>query len=1440
MCNNTLHKEEEYIDYSCSTSVERLTRDVESLLRSWHIHDGCDRHYSVNTDRNGLSQLRTERLTWTAHGNLSIPLQLSLWDGPASRAPQRKKKKSSRRNRNHQSSQSGSPKSPSKKTKGGFFKSVLHKSKKGSRRSSVSNDECALDKRLKDIKDTFSIGLDDDMDSSNHTTCTDWLDDDDEDDYEEEEDERGQSSNSKSKKKKKKREKYSHLPKSLQRPQHDQDLTYLPESLFDNFSTLFGIGQHITLTPVQPDMELQQPNNNNNNNSLALLCQSLLGRHKPQPARQVLTQILATWLQTALNNAAMNCQSCLPVFGVWGHYPSLPQQPSSLTASSSYASFADDISSTGSLQVQQQQQPCNKALIPVFPPWLDTVRANAQIQQAVMTMEQQQQQQQKRPHKRSSGKLTPFSPRRRSKSTGSMGIATSSSQQKTIQQDVNAAYIPPLVTGSVIPTTDVYANFTCAVLPQTGVAVDRMSTWGQLLLRYCDDDTHSNNNNNSVVVLSGARHVYAWWKDQVPAEETQSWRGMDPKEYWKQQQQQASNPPTQQVLAALPFQQEEIEDYHHACRAHALKIMEQGTGRNAWGPTDDPIKAVHAKVVWNSECIVEDDKKSSSTIQALASFPSPTSSDSTHLLLDPKRASSFRLKAFLDSQALEPTLATTQRCVLACLIRTCTLAPLTLLRHLLWEEDIVEDWDHDAGDRAAMQISQRAKVGDATMTLVDVMDWKTCAEEMIATERAQEIVTEVFEGNSSYGFPSPPDDMFSRQQGLYNQNKHPLLEPLFQSAPIGRLLSDLCARMAQLRTPCSMALLWSTFCHELRHRWGSREPLPHMSFVPGLDPSPTVLAERRKWSTIGVKADLAAFLNCSEPDPDDQHCLIGQKLQVFNIGIETMTAMEAQRERSFDDQDPTEQSMDSPTSSDLDKMNDGSNSSVQMPARATSLVSMISDGLTPAPSKEEAQLKSPTSGMAGSMSSLSSFQLPSDLFKGRSRNNAIIDGLLMKEKPAPIPVDKEDTSTASDSVDSEFFDAEECGMSIFSNASFFSKNLATTVVHRIDRKGARCPLHGCSLVASGDQVYAPYLLRPEPLTDDMILDRRVMLAGSDMDGSDLDASEASRVPVQQRLEIAYRLQKPKLLSDMNAFKAANPGAIFQDFVSWYGNPGNPLEDYAPRSSTVNSQPSHSGLATTESVAVKLDKATEAIHILNETRNFWSNTWDEATAVPASEQNPLFEVFSTVEMTLDYLENMHPAIMVNQLMAVTFSNSYYTLVASAKDAVKVKVVESSIQRLRNKTEEVLEVLGSEASNATNAFYNMQAGPRSNGANFVSIEAIHLCEEVCAALSESEIMIALATSLLQKFPGQYDSVQHIMKHADGDEVELQDTNGQDSILEVIRMQQAGNVALPNPMLREYLLRNLDDANPCQLSVRYCESSSDNNQGGLMIGLTRTQTD
>ena len=387
------------------------------------------------------------------------------------------------------------------------------------------------------------------------------------------------------------------------------------------------------------------------------------------------------------------------------------------------------------------------------------------------------------------------------------------------------------------------------------------------------------------------------------------------------------------------------------------------------------------------------------------------------------------------------------------------------------------------------------------------------------------------------------------------------------------------------------------------------------------------------------------------------------------------------------------------------------------------------------------------------------------------------------------------------------------------------------------RRGARCPVPGCRLVQTDHQLYAPYLQRPYPLTDDVIAERRMMLSRH------FEPSEASQHGVHRRLEISYRLQKPKLLSDMSAFKAANPGSIFQDFINWYGNPGNPLDDYSDMRNKENTGSTVGDLllrrAATESVALKLDKATEAIQMLNETREFWSRTWEEARAIAASDQKLLFDVTSTVEMALDFMENMHPAILLNQVLAVNMAVSYFTIIEAAEEAGVDKVgglVTRAFQRLRERTEHALEILSGDATLSTTGA--PKDGQHKEGSSsFISVPVISACDAACSALSEAEVLTARATSLLHKFPGQYSLVQSVLCHEPGYEICLMDQKGQSQILRAVYEQQmksrpTGSVATtPSemktcidalPTLREYVFRNLDDVSPCQLSVRFADKA------------------
>lgn len=259
-----------------------------------------------------------------------------------------------------------------------------------------------------------------------------------------------------------------------------------------------------------------------------------------------------------------------------------------------------------------------------------------------------------------------------------------------------------------------------------------------------------------------------------------------------------------------------------------------------------------------------------------------------------------------------------------------------------------------------------------------------------------------------------------------------------------------------------------------------------------------------------------------------------------------------------------------------------------------------------------------------------------------------------------------------------------------------------------------------------------------------------------------------------------------------------------------------------------------------------------------TRDFWASTWEQAPAIPAAEQQPLFDYESTVEMVIDHLEQLHPANLVNQVMAVNLSSAYFALVSSAADTLKVEMVKTSMITLRRKIERALELLSDDATGALFASSgNDNASASTATANqYISEESIYACEEACNALSVAETVLSRAVSLLSKFPSQYMLVQELLKLTDGTTVALADSVGRRGFLDAIYQQQKhhavfipanGRVTgdtVPQPVLREYVFRNLDDDKPSQLAVRFGDTGAYlgrvDNECGVLMALLKSYTD
>lgn len=100
------------------------------------------------------------------------------------------------------------------------------------------------------------------------------------------------------------------------------------------------------------------------------------------------------------------------------------------------------------------------------------------------------------------------------------------------------------------------------------------------------------------------------------------------------------------------------------------------------------------------------------------------------------------------------------------------------------------------------------------------------------------------------------------------------------------------------------------------------------------------------------------------------------------------------------------------------------------------------------------------------------------------------------------------------------------------------------------------------------------------------------------------------------------IQSAELLADMQAFKAANPGCMMEDFVRWHSP-----KDWSPLPST--------SAARSVSVSSEQDARQEcgrgALSLrMRDPENLWQRLWRSAVPVPADCQVPLFDHQSTAE------------------------------------------------------------------------------------------------------------------------------------------------------------------------------------------------------------------
>ncbi|XP_038691822.1 uncharacterized protein LOC119990075 isoform X2 [Tripterygium wilfordii] len=164
------------------------------------------------------------------------------------------------------------------------------------------------------------------------------------------------------------------------------------------------------------------------------------------------------------------------------------------------------------------------------------------------------------------------------------------------------------------------------------------------------------------------------------------------------------------------------------------------------------------------------------------------------------------------------------------------------------------------------------------------------------------------------------------------------------------------------------------------------------------------------------------------------------------------------------------------------------------------------------------------------------------------------------------------------------------------------------------RLGADRPADDLAMLETGEPVYCPITQEGPLLTEDLIRENEEFVLRTGSVGAGCS----------------------QLLSDMQAFKAANPGCILEDFVRWHSPP-----DWTESEASNGGDDFFDG-GDASSTRGQLSRR------MQKEGNLWIELWETAKPVPAFKQAPLFDEDLAVEGILNHLEDITPAELFEQL------------------------------------------------------------------------------------------------------------------------------------------------------------------------------------------------
>ncbi|XP_010257061.1 PREDICTED: rab3 GTPase-activating protein catalytic subunit isoform X2 [Nelumbo nucifera] len=262
---------------------------------------------------------------------------------------------------------------------------------------------------------------------------------------------------------------------------------------------------------------------------------------------------------------------------------------------------------------------------------------------------------------------------------------------------------------------------------------------------------------------------------------------------------------------------------------------------------------------------------------------------------------------------------------------------------------------------------------------------------------------------------------------------------------------------------------------------------------------------------------------------------------------------------------------------------------------------------------------------------------------------------------------------------------------------------ANTKPEECTRRGSSGVFGSMMLLNSYERMHAPYTQDAPIMTEDMHEER-------------LRAVEA----FGSAFSFSAQLEREILSSDMSAFKAANPSAVFEDFIRWH-SPGDWESDEIEESKS-SSDHAMEGPRDSWPPRGRLSQR------MSEHGNSWWQIWNEAPALPASEQKPLLDPNREGEKILHYLETLRPHHLLEQMVCTAFRASADSL------------NQTSFGGLKQMTTKLAQIYLTMASNLKYLQANLLPE---------KFEVVDDLRRLCVIFEHVEKLIVLAASIHRKF-------------------------------------------------------------------------------------------